>query len=62
MQEIELVFTVVTEDGIDPEEVAEALNTVLDTALNTSGVLDEVGNPTVGAILVQQIREVPNDD
>ena len=33
----------------DPESVSNALDTLMDTAKSTPGILDEYGNPRVGA-------------
>lgn len=36
------------ETSTDAEAVAKALDSLLDTALSTPGILDDVGGPTIG--------------
>jgi len=46
------VFTVAVDydpEVTDPDALAEALDTLMETALSVPGVFDDYGNPSVGA-------------
>jgi hypothetical protein len=46
------VLPVTHDENEPPEAIAEAVGRLLDTALSTEGVLDDVGNPEVGTLEV----------
>jgi hypothetical protein len=39
------------------EGVADAVNTLLNTALSTEGILDEIGNPAIGVPVVEKSKK-----
>ena len=41
-------ITVEHDDAHDGDTIGEAVDTLLETALSTPGILDEIGNPRVG--------------
>lgn len=45
------------ETKTDAEAIASALDTLLETALSTPGILDEYGNPKVGAFYINRTTE-----
>jgi hypothetical protein len=47
-----LVLDVDFEKGFTPQEIADALDTLLETSLSTTDVLSDVGNPTVDSFTV----------
>lgn len=49
-----VVHVLYDSDKTDPESLASALDTLLETALSTPGILDEYGTVTVGDFLVQE--------
>ncbi len=40
----------------DPESLASALDTLMETALSTPGIFDDYGNPTVGEFFTVEVK------
>ena len=53
MIERKMQFTVTLDEGIDPDEVCEALNSAFNSALSTDGIMDRFGRVDVGPIEVE---------
>lgn len=47
---LNLRFTVEVDQTVDSDAVVEAVNSIVDTALSTDGILDRFGNVQVGPI------------
>jgi hypothetical protein len=47
---IKSIFTLTVEhdEAHDEDTIGEAVDTLLETALSTPGILDDLGNPTIG--------------
>jgi hypothetical protein len=58
-------LTVTFDDAHDADTIGEAVDTLLETALSTPGILDDLGNPEVGQTrmeLAELLRQPDTDD
>lgn len=58
-------ITVTHDDAHDADTIGDALDTLLETATSTPGILDDLGNPEIGTVdgqLEEMLRHPDTDD
>jgi hypothetical protein len=60
---VKLILSVTYDSKVtDSESIASAMDTLLETAASTPGILDEYGDPEIGQFYVESYRELDKNE